>query len=474
MMNKAFSLFLLLGLGITTSVDGETSSSYLVSQYSNSSKAQATTIYHYDNIKDFLQAIKNNEINYKDKPRVSLKLNNAKVLAAGSYNVFLRDDSNAATFIRFSKITDKAKYNNQTNAIVDGEVCGILDYYNVTNTLCIYPQSDADVNNLTFTPSSEEAQPIEITEQELGEHLYDLVKIKGVSVKNTNSSTSSTNWTKVVIGKGIKLSNNYIGETQSILLTSPYNNAIVDIVGIVTYQKSDKSQSDLSIRETDDITYVIGETRENVIEKVNGINLRFERTLNSSYWNTFCVPIAISSSKIQKIFGNDTKIARYKENNENTLLFESVSSIKAGEPYLIKPENTVVNPVFKSVSITSVSPTTPSSTATYQLIGVYNPTDLEVDKTNLFITTQGKASYPSEGHNTIKGLRAYIKCNSNNAKNITLSLDGIKTDIQMVDGLDMLNATNKVYNMHGQYVGNNLKGLPKGVYIVNKQKIFIK
>ena len=31
--------------------------------------------------------------------------------------------------------------------------------------------------------------------------------------------------------------------------------------------------------------------------------------------------------------------------------------------------------------------------------------------------------------------------------------------------------TGKVYNLNGQYVGNSLEGLKKGVYVVNGKKV---
>ena len=32
----------------------------------------------------------------------------------------------------------------------------------------------------------------------------------------------------------------------------------------------------------------------------------------------------------------------------------------------------------------------------------------------------------------------------------------------------------EVYNLHGQKVGDSLEGLPRGIYIVNKKKVFVK
>ena len=48
------------------------------------------------------------------------------------------------------------------------------------------------------------------------------------------------------------------------------------------------------------------------------------------------------------------------------------------------------------------------------------------------------------------------------------------TAIESINGVDIRPVTGKVYNMAGQYVGNSLEGLSKGMYIVNGKKIVVK
>ena len=53
--------------------------------------------------------------------------------------------------------------------------------------------------------------------------------------------------------------------------------------------------------------------------------------------------------------------------------------------------------------------------------------------------------------------------------------DGIEvTAIERLDGEDIVPAGSKVYNVAGQYVGESLNGLTKGLYIVNGKKIVVK
>lgn len=61
------------------------------------------------------------------------------------------------------------------------------------------------------------------------------------------------------------------------------------------------------------------------------------------------------------------------------------------------------------------------------------------------------------------------------AKDVTLFIDGINTDVTSIDGvtLDTHSSASGVYNLYGQRLrsGSSLEGLPSGIYIVNGKKI---
>lgn len=52
--------------------------------------------------------------------------------------------------------------------------------------------------------------------------------------------------------------------------------------------------------------------------------------------------------------------------------------------------------------------------------------------------------------------------------------DGNTTTIDCLDGEDLRPSNDKVYSMTGQYMGNSLEGLSKGIYIVNGKKVYVK
>ncbi|MDD7097222.1 MAG: chitobiase, partial [Prevotella sp.] len=153
------------------------------------------------------------------------------------------------------------------------------------------------------------------------------------------------------------------------------------------------------------------------------------------------------------------------------------TSIEAGKPYLFKPANTVPNPVFEGVTITSAdagSVTVTNTNGNYAFVGTYSKKDMATDQSEVFITTSGKLSYPAEGKNTIKGMRAYIMLPTTaNAKAFNLNIGGEATSIDTIDG-GLLNGNATIYNLNGQKMSSDINGLAKGLYIVNGKKMIVK
>ena len=53
-------------------------------------------------------------------------------------------------------------------------------------------------------------------------------------------------------------------------------------------------------------------------------------------------------------------------------------------------------------------------------------------------------------------------------------MDNFGNEITSVEGIDadsFIQTTGRIYNLNGQQVGNDLKSLPRGIYIVNGKKV---
>ncbi|MEE0336632.1 MAG: hypothetical protein U0I89_04990, partial [Prevotella sp.] len=104
----------------------------------------------------------------------------------------------------------------------------------------------------------------------------------------------------------------------------------------------------------------------------------------------------------------------------------------------------------------------------YKFVGTYSPkTIFDKDFGKIWgVTADGKLA-KINANTTMKGLRAYFVFPVNVAAK--LNFDGETTGINNIETNAAVNG--KVYNLNGQYVGNSLNGLKKGIYVVNGKKV---
>ncbi|MBO4597581.1 MAG: chitobiase/beta-hexosaminidase C-terminal domain-containing protein [Bacteroidaceae bacterium] len=120
----------------------------------------------------------------------TLTLNNAKVLFAIGDLVFLREDGKCIELYKMSGLKNKV----ETNDILNGTIKGCAESYNSMPEF-IESKADADytdVSALQITKSGVVAEPVVATLAEVinCQHIFDLVKISGVSLKVENKKYS--------------------------------------------------------------------------------------------------------------------------------------------------------------------------------------------------------------------------------------------------------------------------------------------
>lgn len=202
------------------------------------------------------------------------------------------------------------------------------------------------------------------------------------------------------------------------------------------------------------------------------VNVKLTRTLKADVWNTFCVPFDVTVAGSPLDGATIKQIANVVENNDGAVInFEDApATLVAGMAYLVRTTTAIENPTFNGVTVKNVVPTNCSGNENYQLIGIYSP--LKIDASlygKVFgINNQDKLAKVKE-NTSIKGMRAYFLL-ANSATAAKLNFGGELTGIDAVDNGEAV-MTGKVYNLNGQYVGNSLEGLKKGVYVVNGKKV---
>ena len=232
-----------------------------------------------------------------------------------------------------------------------------------------------------------------------------------------------------------------------------------------------------AISYTPSFILTLSDTQEYTPQKRTNIGVKVERKFDAGGTGTICLPFAINASQIAEALGTDAKLYEFTKLSGATMQFSPVSSTVAGKPYLVKNSEEKESLVFHNVSI-SKDITTASSSADggYSFNGTFSPYMMKVDGTELFITGDATLKRPSssEDNNRLLGYRAYfvVPEGTSNAQ-VTFADSDPETGIDAIDNDDNAQPV-KVYNLNGQFVGDSLNGLAKGVYIVKGGKYIVK
>lgn len=262
------------------------------------------------------------------------------------------------------------------------------------------------------------------------------------------------------VGDWVTMENVRNGNT--IAVTGIYDNALVDVSGIIT---ANNTISPVDYNDIEPIVYVIDEDENFVSPNSNIVNatLRLKRTLKAGIWNTFTIPMDLPIAS--NIAG---KYRSYTDVNGDVLIFSEASSIEAGKPYLVKPDADVANPVFTGTLSATPAQNVEQTGSNIAFKGIYSPTELKTDKTEQFLTASGKLGYPSSSSTaTLKGMRAYFYVPAGTEARVFIEGEDV-TGIEQIDNIKL--AVENYYNLNGQRISKPTKGL----YIVNGKKVVIK
>ena len=285
---------------------------------------------------------------------------------------------------------------------------------------------------------------------------YTITKFTFEATEGGNLTTSSGTYTSQT--------RTWEGNAQSLSLT--FNEKTFFQKLTVTYSKV-ATTTPLTLEEDADDTV-------SKIEANNGktIDVKLTRSLKAGLWNTICLPFDVTADQVESVLKATGKVKEFDKEDKATatIFFKPATEMKAGVPYLIKPteDATVLN--FKDVTINNVDEFNRIKGNSYCICGVFGKTKLRTTGADLFLNAAGKFVAPAPGKETMKGFRAYFNVPSNtSAAALNINIDDETTGINNIETNAAVNG--KVYNLNGQYVGNSLNGLKKGIYVMNGKKV---
>lgn len=192
-------------------------------------------------------------------------------------------------------------------------------------------------------------------------------------------------------------------------------------------------------------------------------------------WYTICLPFNVAQKQLVEVFGGKKVELRTFDHMEGMVMyFKSVYDLAAGVPSLIKPNKNLDNLLFENVKIDMAAhPDLRVGADGYFMKGTYQATVLNPDGTNLFLGDNNTFFRPSENDHRMKGTRVYFII-PRKAVGKVLSYD-TETIVDGIVNVEVNSQSNsqKVYNINGVYVGDNLQNLTPGVYIVSGKKVVV-
>lgn len=220
-----------------------------------------------------------------------------------------------------------------------------------------------------------------------------------------------------------------------------------------------------------------------VFDQPHGKHFRVttDRVLKSWQWNPVCFPFAISEQQVNKLWGYATMILQLKEADGETVTLDYVTDMKAGVPYLVRPERDVSIARLEFSGDNIAIRDTPAAVESngIQFVGTYTPRPWNLARTDgaeewYYGVTTNKLYKAKAATAPLKGLRAYFVLPAAVSSARLVIAGGLATGIAETEHEQTLFAPPHIYNLQGQRMDGNPESLPKGLYIVNGKKQYIR
>ena len=217
-----------------------------------------------------------------------------------------------------------------------------------------------------------------------------------------------------------------------------------------------------------------GENVESTISEIVGENktLALNRTFNPSQLYTMCLPFDLSKEMITEIFGNETKVYSYDGYKNGELSFSIVKEVKAGMPFLMRPEYYVEQPTFADVTVRSTSAQTVGG-GEWDLCGTFGSLELVADGTQLFLTAGGTLAKPLAESRKMRGFRCYLQKHTGtvngSAQLPSVTIDGETNAIKTAEYAAPTSGTT-AYSLSGMKLNAGCKTANGEIMIIDGKK----
>lgn len=372
-------------------------------------------------------------------------------------------------------------YSSVSNTVLNGN-----DKINGWVDISVYKdQGQTRVNNLTFYEDTKIAHDAEFTPEivtlaQLNDNIdaYENMRVRVVGVtlksvfKNKFAEISQDGTTIKLYDKSRNTS---------------WDEKVGDVLDIEGYPCTYNGTKELCVwRKMDvDSPVVLDEISEKISDVISAnadkvVTVTLKRSISKDYLNTVCLPFDLSAEKIAEVFGEGSVVSDYTSVTGTVMNFTPVTEMSANHPYIVNATETFDTKNIAGVTLktivndeNSVGFKNAEGSFSAHYVGspsIYTFTSVAGDQ--LFLGKDGKLYRPNAKGDKMKGMRAYFEVVDYTGNEAKVNIGGGLSSIdKLMNGEAM---TGKVYNLNGQYVGNTLDGLAKGLYIINGKKCIVK
>lgn len=436
--------------------------------YASSTKSYTVTVKKvYTDIASLKKDITSGSSSTPDKFTVDLK--DAIVTYKSGNNLFIQDATGGL-------------YSSASNTGLNGN-----DKINGWVDISVYKDhGQTRVNSLTFYEDTKIASKAEFTPEvvtlaQLDDNIdaYENMRVRVVGVTLTsvfnkkNSAKIAQDGTTITLYDKSK-NTSWDEKVGDVLDIEGYPCTYDGTKELCVWRKMDVD-SPVELDETsDNISNAISENADKVV------TVTLKRSISKDYLNTVCLPFALSEDQVAEVFGEGSVVSDYTSVTGTVMNFTPVTEMVANHPYIVKATETFDTKNIAGVTLNtivndenSVGFTNAEESFSAHYVGspsIY--TFMSVAGDQLFLGKDGKLYRPNAEGAKLKGMRAYFKVDDNTGSGAKVNIGGGLSSIdKLMNGEAM---TGKVYNLNGQYVGNTLDGLAKGLYIMNGKKYVVK
>lgn len=238
-----------------------------------------------------------------------------------------------------------------------------------------------------------------------------------------------------------------------------------------------------------------------------GAKMIFHRTFNKDNWNSLILPVDMTAAQVESAFGKGTEVSRFNRLEDNWIYFTPVKEdngvlIHKNIPYIIKPTNeplanteytvgssikTIEGPVYIATGIiyTDETATLKHQDDVYNNGMIHYGSYVRQNKTNdandfvpmgAYMLNNGAMVHTAKNH-YVKGYRCWLVETNPSEKTLQMAFTTGDNNTTGIKTVEEQNRNDKmgIYSISGVRMNsNNADNLPKGMYIVNNKKVFVK